>query len=67
MKFFRDLKETLNQLSRFIENDDVEFIICDDGSSDGTSNYIESNYNSIQLIKMISVLSYAFQTRTRQT
>lgn len=46
-----DLKETLNQLSRFIENDDVEFIICDDGSSDGTSNYIESNYNSIQLIK----------------
>jgi len=46
-----DLKETLNQLSSFIENDGVEFIICDDGSSDGTSNYIESKYNSIQLIK----------------
>ncbi|MFD0835497.1 glycosyltransferase family 2 protein [Mariniflexile aquimaris] len=46
-----DLKETLNQLSSFIENKNIEFIICDDGSSDGTSNFIETNYNSIQLIK----------------
>ncbi|MFI0430088.1 glycosyltransferase family 2 protein [Mariniflexile sp. HMF6888] len=46
-----DLKETLNQLACFIDNDDVEFIICDDGSSDGTSTFIETNYKSIQLIK----------------
>ena len=38
-----DLEETLNQLSHFINNDNVEFIICDDGSSDGTSNFIESS------------------------
>ncbi|WNH09635.1 glycosyltransferase family 2 protein [Thalassobellus suaedae] len=46
-----DLKETLNRLAFFINNDDVEFIICDDGSLDGTSNFIETNYKSIQLIK----------------
>ncbi|MCF8272803.1 MAG: glycosyltransferase [Flavobacteriaceae bacterium] len=46
-----DLKETLNQLSGFIENEKVEFIICDDGSYDGTSTFIETNYKSIQLIK----------------
>ncbi len=46
-----DLKETLNQLSSFIENENVEFIICDDGSSDDTSSFIESNYKTIRLIK----------------
>ena len=46
-----DLKETLNQLSHLIENDYVEFIICDDGSSDSTSDYIATNYKTIQLIK----------------
>lgn len=46
-----DLKETLNQLASFVVNDDIEFIICDDGSSDGTSTFIETNYKSIQLIK----------------
>lgn len=46
-----DLKETLNQLSNFIENETVEFIICDDGSSDDTASFIETNYKSIQLIK----------------
>ncbi|MFI1745820.1 glycosyltransferase family 2 protein [Thalassobellus sediminis] len=47
----KDLKETLNRLSSFIKNDNVEFIICDDGSSDGTSDYIEANYRTIRLIK----------------
>ncbi len=46
-----DLKETLNRLACFIDNDDVEFIICDDGSTDGTSNFIETNFKTIQLIK----------------
>ncbi|MDO6758753.1 glycosyltransferase [Tamlana sp. 2_MG-2023] len=46
-----DLKETLKGLADFIENRYVEFIICDDGSSDGTSEFIKSNYKSIHLIK----------------
>jgi glycosyltransferase involved in cell wall biosynthesis len=46
-----DLKETLNQLSSFIENKHVEFIICDDGSIDGTSHFIDTHYPEIQLIK----------------
>lgn len=46
-----DLKETLNQITYLIENDNVECIVCDDGSSDGTSTFIETNYTSIQLIK----------------
>ncbi|WP_248723497.1 glycosyltransferase family 2 protein [Seonamhaeicola sp. ML3] len=45
-----DLKKTLEHLSDFVQDDDIEFIICDDGSSDGTSNFIKSNYNCIQLI-----------------
>lgn len=46
-----DLKITLNQLACFIENDTIEFIICDDGSTDGTSDFIETNFKTIQLIK----------------
>lgn len=46
-----DLKETLNKLSLLIKDDRVEFIICDDGSKDGTSSFIKSNYETIQLIK----------------
>lgn len=45
------LKETLNQLTSFINSKEIEFIICDDGSNDGTSNFIETNYKSIQLIR----------------
>lgn len=45
-----DLKKTLENLIDFIQNKNVEFIICDDGSTDGTTAYIKSNYPSIQLI-----------------
>ena len=45
-----DLKKTLEHLKIFILNEEIEFIICDDGSSDGTSSLIKTNYKSIQLI-----------------
>ena len=46
----KDLKFTLNNLNYLLERDDVECIICDDGSTDGTFEYILKNYPKIQLI-----------------
>ena len=46
-----DLKTTLNQLAYFIQNDNIECIICDDGSCDGTSKYLRDNYTNIILIQ----------------
>ena len=46
-----DLKFTLQKINHLLEREDVECLICDDGSTDGTSNFIETNYKSIQLIK----------------
>lgn len=48
---FEDLKLTLQKMESFINNKELEFIICDDGSNDGTSHFIESNYKTIKLIK----------------
>jgi len=46
-----DLKYTLNSLKPMLSRDDVECIICDDASSDGTSTFIETKYPSIQLLQ----------------
>lgn len=46
-----DLKETLSRLTNLIQNNTIECIICDDGSTDGTSTFIETHYKSIQLIR----------------
>ena len=46
-----DLKITLNKLNRFINNLDVEFIICDDGSTDCTLGFLKANYPKIKLIR----------------
>ncbi|PIV93787.1 MAG: glycosyl transferase [Flavobacteriaceae bacterium CG_4_10_14_3_um_filter_33_47] len=45
------LKFTLQKLDSLINRVDVECIICDDGSTDGTYGYIKENFPSIQLIR----------------
>ena len=45
-----DLEYTLNNLNYLIERNDVECIICDDGSTDGTFEFVKRNYPNIQLI-----------------
>lgn len=46
-----DLKITLNKISYLLEKENVECIICDDGSSDGTFQYLIDNYKQIQVIQ----------------
>ncbi|WP_445737888.1 glycosyltransferase family 2 protein [Mariniflexile sp.] len=55
-----DLKETLNKQSHLIENDHVEFIVCDDGSTDGTSEYISVNYPEIKLLRNATNRGYIY-------
>ncbi|HCQ11994.1 glycosyltransferase family 2 protein [Flavobacterium sp.] len=43
----QDLIFTLDKISYLIERQDVECIICDDGSTDGTFDYIKENYPKI--------------------
>ncbi|WP_163514497.1 glycosyltransferase family 2 protein [Gelidibacter japonicus] len=46
-----DLKITLQNIAFLIDNDsEVECMVCDDGSTDGTTAYISSNYPKIHLI-----------------
>lgn len=46
-----DLKYTLNTLRPILSRFDVESIICDDASSDGTSAFIKKEYPLIQLLQ----------------
>ncbi|GAB1855731.1 hypothetical protein MHTCC0001_05650 [Flavobacteriaceae bacterium MHTCC 0001] len=46
-----DLKFTLSKTEHLINRKDVECIICDDGSLDKTSSFIQSNYKNVQLIR----------------
>ena len=46
-----DLKITLQKTKQLISDQSVECIICDDGSTDGTYNFITENYPKIQVFR----------------
>lgn len=46
-----DLDFTLQKIQHLISREDVECIICDDGSTDKTFSFIKENYPEIQLIQ----------------
>jgi len=46
-----DLAFTLHKIGSLLQRSDVECIICDDGSNDGTFDYVSENHPGILLIK----------------
>lgn len=46
-----DLAFTLNKIEGLLQRDDVSTIICDDGSNDGTSEFVRQNYPNVHLIR----------------
>ncbi len=45
------LKQTLQKITHLLERDDVECIIYDDASDDGTVAFLSENYTTIQLVQ----------------
>lgn len=46
-----ELGFTLNKINYLLERNDVDCIICDDGSTDGTFEFVRNEYPNIQLIQ----------------
>ena len=46
-----ELKFTLVKIQHLLEQNDVVCIVCDDGSTDETSSFLQLNYPTIQLIR----------------
>ena len=46
-----DLTFTLEKIKHLIDRNDVECMICDDGSTDDTANYIQTQYPEINFIQ----------------
>ncbi|WP_258848525.1 glycosyltransferase family 2 protein [Polaribacter sp. WD7] len=46
----QDLKFTLQSLGSMVDRRDVELIICDDASTDGTSDYLKKKFNKYTII-----------------
>ncbi|MBF7090622.1 glycosyltransferase [Flavobacterium sp. ALJ2] len=46
-----DLAFTLGKCQHLLDRNDVTFIICDDGSTDGTDIFVREKYPEIQLIR----------------
>ncbi|WP_431243040.1 glycosyltransferase family 2 protein [Flavobacterium sp. P21] len=47
----KDLIFTLGKIQYLLDQENVDCIICDDGSTDGTSSYLQDNFPKIRLIK----------------
>ncbi len=46
-----DLAFTLNKIAHLLDREDVECILCDDGSTDKTANFVQTQYPMIQFIR----------------
>lgn len=46
-----ELKFTMNKISGLIQRDDVECLICDDGSNDATADFVQNNYPLVKFIQ----------------
>ncbi|NHM06413.1 glycosyltransferase family 2 protein [Flavobacterium sp. CYK-4] len=46
-----DLRFTLTKIDHLLQRQDVSCVLCDDGSTDGTSDFIKANYPAIHLIR----------------
>ena len=46
-----DLVLTLNKISCLLEKENLECVVFDDGSTDGTYDYVKENFPEIQLLK----------------
>lgn len=47
----QDILFTLNKISHLLSRNDVECLICDDGSTDGTFNYIKHHFPRITIFR----------------
>ena len=56
----KDLIFTLKKIEYLINRDDVECIICDDGSTDGTFKYLYENFSQIRLLQNQKSRGYIF-------
>ncbi|UAB74715.1 glycosyltransferase family 2 protein [Mesoflavibacter sp. SCSIO 43206] len=54
------LKYTLKSLSSLYQRDDVELLICDDASTDGTPDYLRELYSSHTLLLNLEGKGYIF-------
>ncbi len=55
-----DLKITLAYTASLLKRNDVECVVCDDGSNDGTNQFIQKNYPEIKLVTQQKSKGYLY-------
>lgn len=55
-----DLAFTLSKINALLEDNDVECVVFDDGSTDGTFDYVKQNFPRVQLQKNLVSKGYIF-------
>jgi glycosyltransferase involved in cell wall biosynthesis len=56
----QDLKVTLLKITHFIDREDVECVVYDDGSTDETYNYVKENFSKIILYRNNTSKGYIY-------